>query len=79
MANTNIDAIRNQKKAEKNKRYQLKRKLEIQKQASTASETELAKKKRRKWEYNKQYRLKRKMNVQQSDIELEITRIIFIL
>jgi len=44
MADTDIDVIRKQKKAEKNKRYQLKRKLEMQKQASTASETELAKK-----------------------------------
>jgi hypothetical protein len=59
--------------------YQLKRQLEKQEQASIASETELAKKKRRKSEYNKQYRLKRKMNMQQSDIELEITRIIPIL
>jgi len=50
----------------------------MQKQASTASETELAKKSR-KSECNKQYRLKRKINMQQSDIELEITRIISIL
>ena len=40
MADTDIDAIRRQKRAERNKRYQLKRKIEMQKQASTASETE---------------------------------------
>ena len=42
MADTDIDAIRNQKKPEKNKRCQLKHKLEMQKQASTASETEIS-------------------------------------
>jgi hypothetical protein len=59
MADTDIDAIINQKRAEKNKQYQLKRKLEMQKQASTASENEISEtelaKKHRKWEYNKQY------------------------
>ena len=40
MADTNIDATRKQKRAETNKRYQLKRKIEMKKQASTASETE---------------------------------------
>jgi len=47
MADTDIDAIKKQKKAERNKRYYLKRKMELQ-QASTSSETELPKSKRRK-------------------------------
>ena len=45
MADTNIDATRKRKRAETNKRYQLKRKIEMQKQASTVSETEIAKSK----------------------------------
>ena len=40
MADTNIDATRKQKRAERTKRYKLKRKIEMQKQASAASETE---------------------------------------
>jgi len=39
MADTDIDAIRKQKRAERNKRYQLKRKMEMQQQASTYPET----------------------------------------
>jgi len=42
MADTNIDAIRKEKKSEYNKRYRLKRKMEMQQQASTSSETEPA-------------------------------------
>jgi hypothetical protein len=44
MADTDIDAIRKQKKAEYAKPYRLKRKLLLQQQASTSSETELAEK-----------------------------------
>ena len=72
MADT--DAIRKQKKAERNKRYRLKRKMEMQQEASTTSETELAKSKRRKPEYDKQHQLKRKIEMQQSEIELEIPK-----
>jgi len=74
MADIDIDAIRKQKKAERNKRYRLKRKIEMQQQASTTSETELAKSKRRKSEYDKQHQLKRKIEMQQSEIELEIPK-----
>jgi len=70
MADTDTDAIRKQKRAERNKRYQLKRTMEMQQQASRSSETELADSKRRKSEYNKQYQLKRKNNMQQSETEL---------
>jgi hypothetical protein len=42
MADTDIDAVRKQKKAEYNKQYRLKRKLLLQ--ASTSTETELAEK-----------------------------------
>jgi hypothetical protein len=42
MADTDIDAVRKQKKAEYNKRYRLKSKLLLQ--ASTSTETELAEK-----------------------------------
>ena len=48
MADTGIDAIKKQKKAERNKRYYLKHKMELQRQASTSSETELPKSKSRK-------------------------------
>jgi len=48
MADRDVDAIKKQKKAERNKRYYLKRKMELQQQASTSSETELPKSKRRK-------------------------------
>jgi hypothetical protein len=44
MADTDIDAIRKQKKAEYAKQYRLKRKLLIQQQASTSSEIELVRK-----------------------------------
>jgi len=74
MADNDIDAIRKQKKAERNKRYRLKRKMEMQRQASTTSETELAKSKHRKLEYDKQHQLKRKLEMQQSETELEITK-----
>jgi hypothetical protein len=42
MADTDIDAVRKQKKAEYNKQYRLKRKLLLQ--AFTSTETELAEK-----------------------------------
>jgi len=71
MADTDIDAIRKQKRAERNKWYRLKCKMEMQQQASTSSETELAEIKRKKSEYNKQYQLKRKNEMQQSEIELK--------
>jgi phage anti-repressor protein len=58
MADTDIDAVRKQKKAEYNKQYRLKRKLLLQ--ASTPTETELAEK-QQKAEYAKQYRLKCKL------------------
>jgi len=79
MADTDIDAIRKQRRTERSKRFQLKRKIEMRKQASTASETqtsetELAKTKRRKSEYDKQHQLKRKIEMQQSEIELEIPK-----
>jgi len=45
--------------------------MEMQQQASTTSETELAESKRRKSEYNKQCQLKRKNEMQQSEIELK--------
>ena len=48
MANADMDDIKKQKKAERNKRYYSKRKMELQQQASTPSETELPKSKRRK-------------------------------
>jgi hypothetical protein len=44
MADIDIDAVRKQKKAEYNKQYRLKRKLLLQQQASTLSETELVRK-----------------------------------
>ena len=74
MADTDIDAIRKQKKAERNKRYRLKRKMEMQQEASTTSETELAKGKRRKSEYGKQHQLKRKTEMQLSETEIEIPK-----
>jgi hypothetical protein len=58
MADTDIDAVIKQKKAEYDKQYRLKRKLLLQ--ASTSTETELAEK-QKKAEYDKQYRLKRKL------------------
>jgi hypothetical protein len=61
---TGIDAVKKQKNAEYSKRYRLKRKLLIQQQASTASETELVQK-QQKAEDAKQYRLKRKLLMQQ--------------
>jgi hypothetical protein len=50
MADTDIDAVRKQKKAEYDKQYRLKRKLLLQ--ASTSIETELAEK-QKKAEYDK--------------------------
>jgi hypothetical protein len=58
MADTDIDAVRKQKKAEYDKHYRLKRKLVLQQQASTSSEPELAEK-QKKAEYVKQYTMKR--------------------
>jgi hypothetical protein len=51
MADTDIDAVRKQRKAEYNKQYRLKRKLLLQ--AFTSTETELAEK-QKKAEYEKQ-------------------------
>jgi hypothetical protein len=51
MADTDIDAVRKQKKAEYNKQCRLKRKLLLQ--ASTSTERELAEK-QMKAEYDKQ-------------------------
>jgi hypothetical protein len=44
MADTDIDAVKKQKNAERIKQYRLKRKLLRQRQASTSSETELVQK-----------------------------------
>jgi hypothetical protein len=73
MADTDVDAVRKRKNAERIK-YRLKRKLLLQRQASTSSETELVRK-QKKAEYDKQYRLKRKLLMKQpasisSEIEL---------
>jgi hypothetical protein len=65
MADTGIDAVKRQKNAEYCKRYRLKRKLLMQQQTSTSSESELAEKRKKKAEYCKQYRLKRKLQMQQ--------------
>jgi hypothetical protein len=54
MANTDIDAIRKQKKTEYDRQYRLKRKLLLQ--ASTSTETELAEK-QKKAEYDKHNRM----------------------
>jgi hypothetical protein len=64
MANTDIDAVKKRKNAERIKQYRLKRQLLMQRQASTSTETELAEK-QKKAEYDKQYRLKRKLQMQQ--------------
>jgi hypothetical protein len=66
MADINIDAIRKQKKAEYVKQYRLKRKLLLQQQASTSSETELAEK-IKKAEYVKQ-----KVNVYLSSLMMKV-------
>ena len=63
MADTDNDAIKKQKKAEYDRQYRLKRKLQMQQQASTSSATHIKKKSRA--EYMKQYRLKRKLEMQQ--------------
>jgi ribosomal protein S8E len=47
MANTDINAVKKRKNAERNKQYRLKRKLLMQRQASTSIETELAEKQKR--------------------------------
>jgi ribosomal protein S8E len=47
MANTDIDAVKKRKNAERNKQYRLKRKLLMQRQASTSTETELAEKQKK--------------------------------
>jgi hypothetical protein len=57
MANTDIDAVKKKKNAERNKQYRLKHKLLMQRQASTSKEKELAEK-QKKAEYDKQYRMK---------------------
>jgi hypothetical protein len=64
MADTDIDAVKKRKNAERIKQYRLKRKLLMQRQAFTSTETELVQK-QKKAEYDKQYRLKRKLQMQQ--------------
>jgi hypothetical protein len=64
MVDTDIDAVKKRKNAERIKQYRLKRKLLLQRQASTSSETELVQK-QKKAEYDKQYKLKRKLQMQQ--------------
>jgi hypothetical protein len=64
MADTDIDAVKKRKNAECIKQYRLKRKLLMQRQASTSTEIELAEK-QKKAEYDKQYRMKRKFLMQQ--------------
>jgi hypothetical protein len=58
MADTDIDAVKKRKNAERIKQYRLKRKLLLQ--ASTSTEIELVEK-QQKAEYAKHYRLKRKL------------------
>jgi hypothetical protein len=58
MADTDIDAVKKRKNAERIKQYRLKRKL------LTSTETELAEK-QKKAECNKQYRINRKFLMQQ--------------
>jgi hypothetical protein len=53
MADTDIDSVRKQKKAEYTKQYRMKRKLLLQQQASTSSKTELVRK-QKKAEYGKE-------------------------
>jgi uncharacterized protein YjhX (UPF0386 family) len=53
MADTDIDAVKKQKKAEYGKQYRLKRKLLMQEHASTSSETKLPEK-QKKVDYDKQ-------------------------
>jgi hypothetical protein len=62
MVDTDIDAVKKQKKTEYDKQYRLKRKLLLQ--ASASTETELAEN-QKKAEYAKQYRLKCKLLLQQ--------------
>jgi hypothetical protein len=54
MADTDIDAVKKRKNAERIKQYRLKRKLLMQRQASTSSDTELVQK-QKKAEYDKQH------------------------
>jgi hypothetical protein len=63
MADTAIDAVKKRKNAERIKQYGLKRKLLMQRQAFTSTETELGEK-QKKAEYDKQYRMKRKFLMQ---------------
>ena len=62
MADTNIYAIKEQKKAEYDRQHRLKRKLQMQQQASTSSATHIDKKSRA--EYMKEYRLKHTLGMQ---------------
>jgi hypothetical protein len=76
MADTGIDAVKRQRNAEYAKQYRMKRKLLLQQQTSTSSETQLAEK-QKKAEYDKQYRLKRKLLIQQqasTSSEIELVR-----
>jgi hypothetical protein len=61
-----IELSENQSNAEYAKQYRLKRKLLLQHQASTSSETEILQK-QKKAQYAKQYRLKRKLMMQQQN------------
>jgi hypothetical protein len=62
---TRIELSEKQNNAEYAKQYGLKRKLLLQQQASTSSETEILQK-QKKAEYAKQYRLKRKLLINRS-------------
>jgi hypothetical protein len=69
MADTDIDAVKKRKNAERIKRYRLKHKL------LTSTETGLAGK-QKKAEYDKQYSMKRKFLMQQQASTSSETRIV---
>ena len=73
MADTDIDAVRKQKKAEYAKQYRLKRKLLMQQHASTSSETKLLEK-RKKADYDKQ-----KVNVYLPSLMIEVPDHVYVL
>jgi hypothetical protein len=73
MADTDIDAVRKQKKAEYVKQYRLKRKLLLQQQASTSSKTELVQK-QKKAEYAKQ-----KVNVYLPSLRMKVPDHVYVL
>jgi hypothetical protein len=73
MADTDIDAVRKQKKAEYDKQHRLKRKLLLQQQAFTSSEPELSEK-QKKAEYDKQ-----KVNVYLSSLMMKVPDHVYVL